>query len=141
PFSSILPVPKATTFPSCGFSVAVSGIMIPPFFISCSSIGCTSTRSPSGLTLTVAIGCFCYSFWFCFWVEPATADPCDQRSLANCSIIFSCLRLRLRTRHRQRRLRACPCLLRRHHAVALQVRVVGPGADPLALMLACKARR
>src|SRR5437868_15390117 len=56
PLSSIFPVPKATTFPSCGFSLAVSGMMIPPFFISCSSSGCTSTRSPRGLTLTAAIG-------------------------------------------------------------------------------------
>src|SRR5439155_8539184 len=55
PLSSILPVPRATTLPSCGFSFAVSGIMIPPFFVSVSSIGCTSTRSPSGLTLTDAI--------------------------------------------------------------------------------------
>jgi hypothetical protein len=30
--------------------------MIPPFFTSCSSSGCTSTRSPRGLTLTAAIG-------------------------------------------------------------------------------------
>ncbi len=45
----------ATTLPSCGFSFAVSGIMMPPFFTSVSSIGCTSTRSPSGLTLTDAI--------------------------------------------------------------------------------------
>src|SRR5213079_503331 len=65
-FSSILPVPRATTFPSCGFSLAVSGMMIPPFFISCSSIGCTSTRSPSGLTLTVAIGCLVTPFGFVF---------------------------------------------------------------------------
>src|SRR5256885_764693 len=105
PLSSILPVPKATTFPSCGFSLAVSGMMIPPFFISCSSIGCTSTRSPSGLTLTAAIG-FSLPLLVCFWVEPVTADRCDQRSLANCSIISSCLRQRLRTRRRQRRLRA-----------------------------------
>src|SRR6266536_6222753 len=33
-------------------------MMIPPFFTSCSSSGCTSTRSPSGLTLTAAIGFF-----------------------------------------------------------------------------------
>src|SRR5205823_8062683 len=58
PLSSILPVPRATTLPSCGFSFAVSGIMIPPFFVSVSSIGCTSTRSPSGLTLTDAIVSF-----------------------------------------------------------------------------------
>src|SRR5436309_1329286 len=56
PLSSIFPVPRATTLPSCGFSFAVSGMMIPPFFTSFSSIGCTSTRSPSGFTLTVAIG-------------------------------------------------------------------------------------
>jgi hypothetical protein len=33
-------------------------MMIPPFFTSVSSIGCTSTRSPSGLTLTDAIVSF-----------------------------------------------------------------------------------
>src|SRR6266480_1369769 len=72
PFSSILPVPRATTFPSCGFSLAVSGMMIPPFFTSCSSSGCTSTRSPSGFTLTVAISCCSHSFWFV--VVPAAVD-------------------------------------------------------------------
>jgi hypothetical protein len=46
--------------------------MIPPFFVSCSSIGCTSTRSPSGFTLTAAIS---YLFLcFVFWVEPATPN-------------------------------------------------------------------
>src|SRR5207244_12553932 len=54
-FSSFLLVPYATTFPSCLFSSAVSGLLIPPFFTSCSSSVCTSTRSPSGFTLTVAI--------------------------------------------------------------------------------------
>jgi hypothetical protein len=43
--------------------------MIPPFFTSSSSIGCTSTRSPSGLTLTAAIG-FSFTPWFV--VKPAT---------------------------------------------------------------------
>src|SRR5439155_23363609 len=46
------------------------GIMIPPFFTSCSSIGCTSTRSPSGFTLTAAIG-FIFLLLI-FLVVPAT---------------------------------------------------------------------
>src|SRR5262245_9352959 len=45
-------------------------MMIPPFFTSCSSSGCTSTRSPRGFTLTVAISCCYHSFWFL--VVPAT---------------------------------------------------------------------
>src|SRR2546428_668634 len=64
PSSFTLPVPRATTLPSCGFSLAVSGIMIPPFFVSVSSIGCTSTRSPRGFTL-IAI-CFISLLLLCF---------------------------------------------------------------------------
>src|SRR5262245_18786539 len=45
-------------------------MMIPPFFTSCSSSGCTSTRSPRGFTLTVAISWCYHSFWFL--VVPAT---------------------------------------------------------------------
>src|SRR5436190_12163687 len=48
-------------------------MMIPPFLVSCSSSGRTSTRSPSGLTLTVAISWF-FLLWFLSLVEPATVD-------------------------------------------------------------------
>jgi hypothetical protein len=51
------PVPTATTFASWGFSLAVSGMMIPPFLTSPSSIGCTSTRSPRGRNVGFAIFC------------------------------------------------------------------------------------
>src|SRR4030095_13354864 len=44
PFSSILPVPTATTFPSCGFSLAVSGLMIAPFAL----LWCRWLRKISG---------------------------------------------------------------------------------------------
>src|SRR5213076_3285961 len=84
PLSSILPVPRATTLPSCGFSFAVSGIMIPPFFTSCSSIGCTSTRSPSGFTLTAAIG-FIFLL-LVFLVVPATIYL--KRLPTNCFRLF-----------------------------------------------------
>src|SRR5437868_5375977 len=56
PSSFTLPVPRATTLPSCGFSLAVSGIMIPPFFVSCSSIGCTSLCTLARGCLFVKLG-------------------------------------------------------------------------------------
>src|SRR5882724_1080856 len=137
PLSSILPVPRATTLPSCGFSFAVSGIMIPPFFTSCSSIGCTSTRSPSGFTLTAAIG-FIFLLLI-FLVMPATV--CLKPPLTNCfSFIFSCLRRRLRTPRRRRLLRhVCLLLLRRPDAHPLRVQVAHP-LERLPLTLACKVR-
>src|SRR5436309_15908609 len=51
PLSSVLPVPRATMMPSVGFSLALSGMMMPPFLTSFSSAGSTRTRSPRGLTL------------------------------------------------------------------------------------------
>src|SRR5262249_4214731 len=162
PLSSILPVPKATTFPSCGFSLAVSGMMIPPFFTSCSSSGCTSTRSPRGLTLTVAISCCYHSFGFVFGLrrrpsgrrqivstkKRLTQTPCNPRvsdsrfSNHDSRIISSCSRRRLRTPRRRRRLRAylrlpaCRRLL-----VALQAQAADLDAVRPALKLACKDRR
>src|SRR5438105_7956921 len=67
PLSSVLPVPSATTSPSVGFSLAVSGIMIPPFLVSFSSTGSTRTRSPSGFRLT-AIRSFSFC-WFDFYLR------------------------------------------------------------------------
>src|SRR6266705_5497226 len=130
PSSLTFPVPRATTFPSCGFSLAVSGMMIPPFFISCSSSGCTSTRSPSGLTLTAAIGCFL--LLICFWVEPVAVDSGDRRR--QIVVTFSCLRRRLRTLHRQRHLRPAlrgRRLLQHQDLVAFQGRVADPVAGRL----------
>src|SRR4051812_38871151 len=49
-FFSFLPRPTAMTLPCCGFSLAVSGMMIPPIFCSPSSMRCTMMRSWSGLT-------------------------------------------------------------------------------------------
>ena len=48
----VLPAPTAITSPSCGFSLAVSGMMMPPLTDSFSSIRLTSTRSWSGVMLT-----------------------------------------------------------------------------------------
>src|SRR5882762_7730225 len=45
PFSKILPLPTATTFPKMGFSVAVSGITMPPGDLRSSSSRLTITRS------------------------------------------------------------------------------------------------
>src|SRR5439155_35541 len=165
PLSSILPVPKATTFPSCGFSLAVSGMMIPPFFTSCSSSGCTSTRSPRGFTLTVAISCCYHSFglllcrqrrkfpepsanWFRFFVgrlretawrltqTPYNPFGPDSRFSSHDSpLIFSCSRPRLRTPHRRRRLRAYLHLLPCRLVVALQARAADLDADRPALHL------
>src|SRR5829696_2683078 len=62
PLSSVLPVPSATMTLSIGFSFAESGMMIPPFFVSFSSAGSTSTRSPRGFRFT-AIVLFCCVYY------------------------------------------------------------------------------
>ena len=49
PSSLILPLPAAITVPRCGFSLAVSGMMIPPILCSPSSRRRTMIRSWSGL--------------------------------------------------------------------------------------------
>jgi hypothetical protein len=49
--SSFFPGPAATTVPRCGFSFAVSGIMIPPAVFSSAGAGFTITLSCSGVTL------------------------------------------------------------------------------------------
>src|SRR5207248_1697141 len=49
PSSRILPFPTAITSPSMGFSLAVSGMMIPPFVFSSSCTRLTITRSCKGL--------------------------------------------------------------------------------------------
>src|SRR2546428_118399 len=51
PLSSRRPAPTATTFPSSGFSLAVSGMMMPLFTFCSGSILLTKTRSLSGLTV------------------------------------------------------------------------------------------
>src|SRR5206468_9064109 len=48
PSSLTLPLPTASTLPSCGFSFAVSGMMIPPFLTSRSSRRSTTIRSCNG---------------------------------------------------------------------------------------------
>src|SRR5947209_13043752 len=48
PSSRILPLPTATTWPSIGFSLAVSGMMMPPFVFSSSCTRLTITRSCRG---------------------------------------------------------------------------------------------
>jgi hypothetical protein len=45
-------VPTATTFPRCGFSFAVSGMMIPLAVVVSAGLASTSTRSARGFTLT-----------------------------------------------------------------------------------------
>ena len=51
PLSNTLPVPTATTSPLVGFSLALSGMTMPPADSSSASIGLTTTRSCSGLML------------------------------------------------------------------------------------------
>src|SRR5436190_12710114 len=50
PSSFTRPLPAATTLACCGFSLAVSGMMMPPTRCSCSSTRFTSTRSRRGRT-------------------------------------------------------------------------------------------
>src|SRR6185436_18482394 len=51
PSSSRRPAPTAMTVPSSGFSLAVSGMMMPPFAFCSGSMRLTRTRSFSGLIL------------------------------------------------------------------------------------------
>src|SRR5476649_1589541 len=87
PSSSILPVPMAMTFASWGFSLAVSGMMIPPFLTSPSSSGCTSTRSPRGRNVGFAIFCLLsFGCWFVVKVVLSLSQDgwgvrCDVASL------------------------------------------------------------
>src|SRR5207244_11039579 len=70
PLSSVLPVPRATIRLSMGFSLAVSGIKIPPFLSSFSSTASTRIRSPMGLTFSVIV---CHFFhFFCFLIQLST---------------------------------------------------------------------
>src|SRR5262249_14753054 len=55
PSSPRAPGPTATTSPSIGFSLAVSGMMIPPALFSSCSTRRTSTRSCSGRKVLVAL--------------------------------------------------------------------------------------
>src|SRR3954447_1945115 len=52
PLSSMRPGPIATTSPSWGFSLAVSGMTRPEAVVCSASIGCTTIRSSRGLMLT-----------------------------------------------------------------------------------------
>ena len=58
PSSVTFPGPTAMTSPSCGFSLAVSGMMMPPFFTSFSSRRLTKIRSCNGLNFFIAFRSF-----------------------------------------------------------------------------------
>src|SRR2546428_43628 len=60
PFSPTLPLPTAITLASCGFSLAVSGMMIPPFLTSFSSSRSTRMRSCSGRIFMVSLPPSCF---------------------------------------------------------------------------------
>src|SRR5688572_15489518 len=53
PLSSMRPGPTAMTVPSCGFSLAVSGMTRPEAVVVSASLAWTTTRSSSGLMLTL----------------------------------------------------------------------------------------
>src|SRR5215212_6017341 len=54
PSSSQRPGPTATTVPSCGFSLAVSGMTRPDAVVVSASLACTRILSSSGLMFTLA---------------------------------------------------------------------------------------
>src|SRR6478609_6414876 len=56
PSSSQRPGPTATTVPSCGFSLAVSGMTRPDAVVVSASLACTRILSSSGLMLTATMG-------------------------------------------------------------------------------------
>src|SRR6201992_296738 len=47
------PGPTARTVPSCGFSLAVSGMTMPEAVVVSASLACTTRRSSRGLMLTL----------------------------------------------------------------------------------------
>jgi hypothetical protein len=51
--SSLVPGPVATTVPFCGFSLAVSGMIIPDAVVVSAACGAITTRSAKGLILIV----------------------------------------------------------------------------------------
>src|SRR5215216_5878338 len=53
PSSLRSPGPAARILPSCGFSLAVSGRIIPPAVISSCSVGSTITRPPRGFSFSL----------------------------------------------------------------------------------------
>src|SRR5437870_5613123 len=57
PLSSTRPGPTASTMPSWGFSLAVSGRTMPLFVLSSRSTGLRRTRSPRGLTFMCITSC------------------------------------------------------------------------------------
>src|SRR5438445_762022 len=60
PSSPTFPVPAALTLPSCAFSFAVPGMMIPPRRTSCSSTRSTRMRSCSGRIFMVSLPPWCF---------------------------------------------------------------------------------
>src|SRR3954452_12195691 len=62
PLSSMRPGPIATTSPSWGFSLAVSGMTRPEAVVCSASIALTTIRSSSGLMLTDTMSTS--TFWF-----------------------------------------------------------------------------
>src|SRR5512145_388818 len=69
PSSPRAPGPAATTLPCIGFSLAVSGMMMPPFVFSSASSGLTRTRSCSGRNFIA------YSL---DWIGPASRPTASQ---------------------------------------------------------------
>src|SRR6187402_2223165 len=78
--SSFLPGPAATTVPRCGFSFAVSGMIMPPAVFSSAGAGFTITLSASGVTfnLLLAIVVFIYCF---DEMDPAEWQVCKGKRI------------------------------------------------------------
>src|SRR5205807_1977980 len=82
PSSPTFPVPAAITLPSCGFSLAVSGMMIPPRRTSCSSSRSTRMRSCSGRIFMVSLPPWCF-------VDVALASSGDGVTILQCRLPVS----------------------------------------------------
>src|SRR5205807_3891370 len=82
PSSPTFPVPAAITLPSCGFSLAVSGLMIPPRRTSRSSSGSTRMRSCRARTFMVYLPPWCF-------VDVALASSGDGMTILQCRLPVS----------------------------------------------------
>src|SRR5918997_150203 len=91
PLSSTRPGPVASTLPSCGFSLAVSGMTRPEAVVCSASSGSTRMRSSSGLIVTDTSNpfhrCLCADVWVvgvssrCHSGRPAKAGTLRVRVL------------------------------------------------------------
>ena len=109
PSSSRLPVPRATTSPSWGFSLAVSGMMIPPFLTSALR-GASRERGPRGVEryFCHVCGLVLVGLWFLVSYEDADGSlrKMEQAAAKLVKVRLSLCRRSIRSRSPRPQVRA-----------------------------------